>query len=70
MLRPPAVEVVVSGPASVMARLKPADVRPFVEVASLVPGSRAPVAVELVAGLVGVSVVETVPAEVQLRAKK
>lgn len=71
-LRPAAVEVVLSGPASVMARLHASDVRPFVELAALGEGptGRARVAVELGPGLAGASIVRVVPAEVQVRPRK
>jgi YbbR domain-containing protein len=65
--RPAAVDVVVSGPASVIARLKPADVLPWVDAGAAEPTGRAPVAVELAAGLAGVTVESTKPAEVLLR---
>src|SRR6185436_14243050 len=64
--RPATVDVVVSGPASVMARLKPGDVRPWVDGAAEATG-RAPVAVELAPGLAGITVDDTKPAEVSLR---
>ena len=69
-LRPAAVDVVVSGPASVMARLRPADVRPFLELSALGRDGRAPVGVELASGFAGVSVVKTLPAELQVRQRK
>lgn len=65
--RPAAVDVVVSGPASLLARLQPSDVRPWVDAAGAAAGGRAPVAVELASGLAGLSVAKTSPAFVQLR---
>jgi YbbR domain-containing protein len=65
--RPATVDVVVSGPVSVMARLKPGDVRPWVDGAAAEASGRAPVAVELAPGLTGISVDDTKPAEVTLR---
>lgn len=65
--QPPLVEVVVGGPASVMARLKPSDVRPWVDAASASNAGRAAVAVDLAPDLPGVSVLKTTPNEVQIR---
>ena len=65
--RPEVAEVVVSGPASVMARLKASDVRPWVDAAAASSAGRAAVAVELAPGLAGLSVERTTPAEVQIR---
>ena len=65
--RPTTADVVVSGPASVMARLKAADVRPWVDAAAAQPDGRASVAVELAPGLAGLTVESTRPAEVALR---
>lgn len=65
--RPPLADVVVSGPASVMARLKPSDVRLWVDAGSAPNTGRATVAVELAPGLAGVSVERTTPSEVQIR---
>jgi YbbR-like protein len=67
-LRPPAVRVVVSGPASVLDQLAEDDVRPYVNVPSGPDGSRElPVAVEIASGHTGASVVATEPAEVVAR---
>jgi YbbR domain-containing protein len=66
-LRPATVDVVVSGPASVMARLKAADVRPWVEAGVADASGRAAVVVELAPGLAGLTVEETKPAEVSVR---
>jgi YbbR domain-containing protein len=65
--RPALVDVVLSGPASVMARLQASDVRPWVDSAGAASTGRAAVAVELASGLAGLSVVRTTPAEVQLK---
>lgn len=65
--RPSVAEVVVSGPASVMARLKASDLRPWADAAAAATTGRAPVAVELAPGLAGVTVEKTSPAEVLLR---
>jgi YbbR domain-containing protein len=65
--RPAVADVVVSGPVPVIARLKPADVRPWVDATAAPPSGVAPVAVELAPGLAGVTVEDTRPAEVSLR---
>lgn len=64
--QPALVRVVVTGPAGVLKRLKPSDLRPFVELAGRAEGAIR-VAVEISPGSTGVSVVEVVPAEVALR---
>jgi hypothetical protein len=67
-LRPAAVRVVVSGPASVLDALAPGDVRPYVNVPAGPGGGRKlPVAVEIASGHTGASVVATEPAEVVAR---
>jgi YbbR domain-containing protein len=66
-VRPSTVRVVVEGPASLVRRLRPADVRPFVTVSDdAAAGGKAKVAVDL--GQEGLSVVLTDPAEVTVRA--
>jgi len=65
--RPLLADVVVSGPASVMARLKASDVHVWVDAGSARNAGRAAVAVELAPGLAGVSVEKTTPSEVQIR---
>lgn len=65
--RPAVVDVVVVGPASVVARLAPSDVRPWVELSAAGANGRAPVGVELASGLAGLEVEATVPSEVQVR---
>jgi YbbR domain-containing protein len=68
-LRPAAVRVVVTGPVSVLGPIEPAQVRPYVTVVK--EGmDRAVVAVELASGLTAVTVLETDPAEVGLRAAR
>jgi hypothetical protein len=65
-VRPATVRVVVEGPASLVRRLRPADVRPFVTVSDdAAAGGKAKVAVDL--GQEGLSVVLTEPAEVTVR---
>ncbi len=59
--RPARVDVVLEGPASIVARVQPDQVRPYVTAGS---GSDAVVAVDL-AGLAGISVKEIVPARVR-----
>lgn len=65
--RPEAVAVVLAGPASALARVTPADVRPWVDARTAAAGGTARVSVELDAGIVGLSVLSVSPAEVQLR---
>jgi len=65
-VRPAAVRVVVSGPASVVKRLAAGDVRAFVEVSGGAEGS-VPVAVEIAPGNTGVTVLEVDPPRVTLR---
>jgi hypothetical protein len=66
-LRPGQVRVVLLGPASTLAKVTPADVRPYVDVSHAQPGQPAPVSVELAPGLAGVTVKEWIPAQVALR---
>jgi YbbR domain-containing protein len=61
-LRPDNVEVILTGPASLLARVQSADVHPFVEVSRLSSARKLSVAVEL-SGLPGVSA-RSEPAEV------
>lgn len=65
-VRPASVKVVLGGPVSLLEGLDRARVLPYVTV-SRDGASRAAVAVELLPGLTGVTVVETQPAEVSLR---
>lgn len=68
-VRPASVRVVLGGPLSLLEGLDRAKVLPYVTVPR--EGSaRAEVAVELLSGLTGVTVVETRPAEVSLRAAR
>ena len=68
-VRPANVRVVLSGPLPLLAAISPAQVHPYANVLRD-GGSRAPVAIELGSGLTGVSVVETDPPEVLLRAAR
>jgi len=67
-VQPQAVRVVVRGPSGVIKRLRPGDLRPFVELSGggAAP-RRAPVAVEIAPGNAGATIVEVVPPEVTLR---
>lgn len=65
--RPAVAEVVLSGPASMMARLDASDVRPWADAAAAGVTGRAALVVELAPGLRGVRVEKTIPAEVQIR---
>jgi len=65
--RPATVKVELQGPLALLQALDRSKVRPYVTLPA--DGAlRAPVAVELLSGLTGVTVVETSPAEVSLRA--
>jgi len=65
-VQPPRVRVVLTGPASALARVKPAQVRAYVEAARVKNGS-ATVAVEMVPGQAGVTLKEAVPPQVSVR---
>jgi len=67
-LSPSRVSVSVAGPASQVRGLGPGDLRPYVALPreGAVP-ARLPVTVEIAPGRVGVSVLETRPAEVSIR---
>jgi hypothetical protein len=66
-LRPSNARVVVAGPASVVARLGGAEVRPYVDVAAARAGAAVPVVVELAPGHAGITVKEWQPAQVVWR---
>lgn len=69
--QPAKVRVLLAGPAAVVKRLRPEDVRPVVEPpAGSGAGRRVPVTVEIAPGNLGVSVIEVEPAEVALRSVK
>jgi hypothetical protein len=63
---PSRVRVVLTGPASMLARVRPEEVHAFVE-AARVKGGSAPVAVEMSPGQAGVTLKEAVPAQVSVR---
>jgi YbbR domain-containing protein len=63
-LRPAQARVVVAGPASAVARLTAADLRPYVDASAVRPGAAVPVAVELAPGHAGVTVKEWQPTQV------
>jgi YbbR domain-containing protein len=63
---PPRVRVVLTGPASALARVKPSDVQAYVD-ASRVKSGTAPVAIEILPGQAGVTLKEAVPAQVSVR---
>lgn len=65
--RPAEARVVLSGPASMLARVKPEDVRAYVEAEGGRPGGLAPIAVELAPGHAGVTVKEWVPTHASIR---
>jgi YbbR domain-containing protein len=63
---PGRVRVVLTGPASALARVQPTEVHAYVEAARVKNGS-VPVSVELAPGQAGVTLKETVPAQVAVR---
>lgn len=65
-VQPARVRVVLTGPASALGRVNPDEVHAYVEAARLKNGS-APVAVEMSPGQAGVTLKETVPAQVSVR---
>jgi YbbR domain-containing protein len=68
--RPAQARVVLSGPASVLAQIKPEDVRAYLDAASARPGGLAPIAVELAPGHAGVTVKEWEPTHASVRAPR
>jgi YbbR domain-containing protein len=69
-LRPANVDLVLTGPAEQLRRLKPADVKAYVDVAGAAAGEKRPVSVEIGPGFAGVSLEEARPGEVTLQARK
>jgi YbbR domain-containing protein len=69
-VRPAAARVVVTGPASLLASLTPADVHASVDLSSAAPGASVAVAVELAAGHAGLRVKDITPAAVAVRAAR
>jgi YbbR domain-containing protein len=69
-IRPTAVRVIVTGPASLLASLTPADVRPWVDLSAVEPGAAAPVTVELAPGHAGLRLKEVSPPSVAGRATR
>jgi YbbR domain-containing protein len=69
-LRPGQARVVVSGPASSVARLALADVRPYVDAAAARPGAAVAVTVELAPGHAGITVKEWQPTQVVWRPRR
>jgi YbbR domain-containing protein len=67
LLRPSRVRVLLSGPAALIARLSPSEVRAYVDVTPLRGAGRVPVAVELAPGLTGVAVERTEPEQVMAK---
>ncbi len=63
---PARVRVVLSGPATALARVKPAEVHAYVE-AGRVKNGTVPVAVEMAPGQAGVTLKEAVPSQVSVR---
>jgi YbbR domain-containing protein len=66
-LRPAQARVVLSGPASALARVNPADVHPYFEATGKRPGDPATIAVELAPGLAGIKVEQFAPAQAVFR---
>ncbi len=65
--RPAQVRVVLSGPASLLERITPEDVRQYLDASSDRPGGLAPIAVELASGHAGVTVKEWEPTHAGIR---
>ena len=65
-LQPARVRVVLGGPASALARVKPAQVHAYVDAARVKNGT-ASVAVEMAPGQAGVTLKEAVPSQVSVR---
>lgn len=65
-VQPARVKVVLTGPASALARMSPQDVRAYVDASRLKNGPAA-VSVEMVPGQAGVTLKEAVPAQVSVR---
>jgi YbbR domain-containing protein len=69
-LSPGVVRLVLTGPASQLRRMRPGDVKAYVDLAGAAPGERRPVAVEIAPGYGGVSLQEAQPAEVTLESPR
>lgn len=69
-VKPTGVRVVLSGPATALAAVRPSDVHAWVDAASLTGPGSAPVAVELSGRHGGVSVLEVDPAQVAFRPRQ
>jgi YbbR domain-containing protein len=65
--RPAQARVVLTGPASMLAQVKPEDVRAYVEAAGEQSGGLVPIAVELAAGHAGLTVKEWEPTHAAIR---
>ena len=65
-VRPPRVDVIVAGPASVLDALEAKAVTPYVDLSRAAAG-KAPVAAEVGPGNAGVEIRECIPAEVSVR---
>lgn len=63
-LRPGSVQLVLTGPAALLRKLAPGDVKAYVDLAAPAAGLSRPVAVEIAPGFAGVSLQEARPAEV------
>jgi YbbR domain-containing protein len=69
-VRPAQVRVVLSGPASILAQIRPEEVKPYLEAAASRPGGLIPIAVELAPGHAGVTVKEWEPTHAALRSAR
>jgi YbbR domain-containing protein len=67
-VHPPAVRVVVEGPASLLRSLRADEVHPRADVSDVAPGKEAPVTVELSPGHSSLRVKQVTPASVNVRA--
>ncbi len=63
-LRPGSVQLVLTGPAALLRKLAPGDVKAYVDLTAPAAGLSRPVAVEIAPGFAGVSLQEARPAEV------
>jgi hypothetical protein len=70
LARPAKVRVVLSGPASMLAQIRPEEVKPYLEAGAARPGGLIPIAVELAPGHAGVTVKEWEPTHAALRSAR
>jgi YbbR domain-containing protein len=66
-LRPQAVRIVVAGPASLIDKLAPSDLRPYVDLARIETPGLVPVTVEILPGQTGLRIESVEPREIAVR---